>query len=173
MSEEKDLNGLRGWLILVGIGLVYSPIRLVSTYYPLFSEVFSDGTWEILTTQGTEAYHPLWGPLLMSELIFNGGMVLLCFYLIYLFFTRHRLFPKVYIFMILISFLILPFDAWMVTFVLPDEPMFDPETVKELISAAVSVVIWVPYMLRSKRVKATFVEPVPDSASQPIVESSD
>ena len=40
MSGEKKLKGLRGWLILVGVGVVLSPIRvgasLVSDYFASF-----------------------------------------------------------------------------------------------------------------------------------------
>ena len=34
MSNERDLKGLKGWLILVGIGLVVSPIRLLIQLIP-------------------------------------------------------------------------------------------------------------------------------------------
>lgn len=48
------LEGLGGWLILVGFGVVLGPIRVardvVVTYYPLLT----DGAWEVLTTPGTE-----------------------------------------------------------------------------------------------------------------------
>ncbi|MBV1959308.1 MAG: DUF2569 domain-containing protein [Pseudomonadales bacterium] len=170
MNEESDLKGLRGWLILIGLGLVFSPIRLVATCYPLFSQIFTDGTWEIVTTQGSEFYHPIWAPLLIGELIFNVGLVLLCLYLMYLFFTRAQLFPKVYIFMMVISFVFILFDAWISTIVLPDEPMFDPDTTKGFINAIIGVIVWVPYMLVSRRVKATFVEPVANQVNQPTIE---
>jgi hypothetical protein len=41
--------------------------------------------------------------------------------------------------------------------VLPGEPVFDPDTVKELMRSLFMVVVWVPYILASKRVKATFI----------------
>lgn len=39
-----------------------------------------------------------------------------------------------------------------------DEAMFDPATLKEFARTLIAAVIWVPYMLISKRVKLTFVE---------------
>lgn len=30
----EKVSGLSGWLIVVGIGVVYSPIRIVATNYP-------------------------------------------------------------------------------------------------------------------------------------------
>ncbi len=166
MSEVKNLQGLRGWLILVGIGVVLGPLRLMFGYAPVYYSLFTDGSFEILTTVGTDVYNPLWGPFLISELIFNLGMLLASVYLAFLFFTKHYLFPKVYIAIVAVSLIFIPLDAWFGSFVLVDEPMLDPDTAKELVRAVMNAVIWVPYMLLSKRVKATFVERAPENFSE-------
>ena len=41
---------------------------------------------------------------------------------------------------------------------LPDEPFFYSETIKEIARGLITTIIWVPYMMVSKRVKATFVK---------------
>jgi len=171
MSNQDDLKGLGGWLILVGIGVVIGPFRLAYGYGPMYYSIFTDGTFEILTTAGTEAYHSLWAPLLIGEALYNSIMVLASLYLIYLFFTKHYLFPKVYIAIVAISLLFIPLDAWLSSFVLVDEPMFDPTTTKEFTRTLVNAIIWVPYMLASKRVKATFIEYMPNKAPQPTPKS--
>jgi len=158
MSDNNTLKGLSGWLILVGIGLIIAPIRISFTYGPMFYSIFTDGSFEVLTTPGSEQYHSLWGPLLIFEVIYNSLMVAVSVFLIYLFFTKNYLFPKVYIAMVLLSLFFIPLDAWLGSFVITDEPMFDPDTTKEFARTLVSAVVWVPYMLISKRVKATFVE---------------
>src|SRR5690606_33588120 len=112
-------------------------------------------------TVGTEFYHPLWAPLLIGEALYNSLMVIASVYLIYLFFTRHYLFPKVYIAIVAVSLVFIPLDAWLGSFVIVDEPMFDPVTTKEFVRTLIGAVIWVPYMLVSERVKATFVENMP------------
>ena len=161
MSQKEDLKGLSGWLILVGIGVVLSPIRFVTMYYPFFIRILNDGTWEILTTPGKEAYHPLWAPLLASEMFYISAMVLVSLYLVYLYFSKHYLFPKVYIAIVAASLIFIPLDAGFLTLVLPDRPLFDPASAKEFARALVSGMIWVPYMLISKRVRATFVKKSP------------
>ena len=166
MNDNNELKGLSGWLILVGIGVVVSPFRLAYEFGPLFYSIFTDGTFEILTTKGSEAYHQLWGPLLVFEAVFNSVMVLASLYLIYLFFSKHYLFPKVYIAIVICSLVFIPLAAWIVSFVITDKPMFDPATTTEFARTLISTVIWVPYMLVSKRVKATFVENMPNKSSQ-------
>lgn len=167
MSERSELKGLGGWLILVGIGVVLAPVRLLATYIPIYLPIFSDGTWAALAAVESPAYHPFWGPLLVGEVIFNSCMVAASVYLIYLFFSKHYLFPKVYITIAAVSLVFIPLDAWLVSFVMPDENILDPQTLKEFGRALVGGLIWVPYMLLSKRVKATFIEKIPDAQLQP------
>lgn len=165
MTDYNNLKGLGGWLILVGIGVVFSPLRIARDFVPLYYGIFTDGSFEILTTPGTEVYHQMWGPLLVFELIFNSLMIIASSYLVYLFFSKHYLFPKFFIAIVLVSFVFIPIDAWLYSFISPDEPIFDPSTIKELTRTVVSLLIWVPYMYTSKRVKVTFVEKIPHKSS--------
>ena len=77
--------------------------------------------------------------------------------LIVLFFLRSRRFPALFIGTAVANLLYVLGDAWLGSIVLPDEPMFDADTAREVGSSAVGVLVWVPYMLASKRVKNTFV----------------
>lgn len=167
MENNENLKGISGWLILVGIGVVISPIRLLITTVPVFHPIFTNGTWEAVTTIGSEAYHPLWGPLLIGEVLYNLCMVLASTYLIYLFFSKHHRFPSFYITIVAVSLIFIPLDAWLISFVMPVEPMFDPDTAKELGRVLVGGLIWVPYMLKSKRVKVTFVEKMRNNSLRP------
>lgn len=158
MTNSDEFKGLGGWLILVGIGVVFTPIRLVVGLVSLYMPIFADGTWEALTTAGSDAYHPFWAPLIIGEIAFNSIMVVISLYMVYLFFSKHYLFPKVFIAVVIISLVFIPLDSWMVESIFPGEGVFDPATTKEFVRTLVAGLIWVPYMLLSKRVKATFVE---------------
>ncbi|SDK63855.1 DUF2569 domain-containing protein [Microbulbifer yueqingensis] len=171
MNDNNETKGLGGWLILVGLGVVIAPIRMLITYIPIYKPIFEDGTWQALTTVGSEAYHPMWGPLLIGEIAYNSILVVALTYLVYLFFSKHYLFPKVFIAIILVSLVFIPLDSWMVTRIFPSEPVFDPDTTKEFLRTLIGGVIWIPYMLVSKRVKATFVEKAPEKDTQPTAES--
>ena len=163
-DDNNDLKGLGGWLVLIGFGVVIAPFRLAYVYGPMYFSIFTNGTFDALTDSASDGYHPLWGPLLIGEALYNSLMVLACAYLIYLFFSKHYLFPKLYIAIIIVSLIFIPLDAWVASFIMPDQPIFDPDTTKEFVRTLIVGLIWIPYMLVSKRVKATFVEKMPQNA---------
>jgi hypothetical protein len=157
-NEDKNLEGIGGWLILVAIGIIATPISIVMLVMVPFTEMFSTGVWEALTTQGGEAYSPLWAPVLIGEILINSGILLVSLYVAYLFFSKKVVFPKWFIGLVVFSLAFIIADAYAVKLVLPSEPVFDPDIIKELMRSLFVVVVWVPYMLISKRVKATFID---------------
>jgi|SRR3989344_2065031 len=157
MTEEKNLKGLGGWLVLVGLGIIISPLLIIGQIFPIYSQLFSNGDWAALTTPGTEAYNPLWAPILFGEMAINGGLVLVWVRIAFLFFSEKKVFPKWYIGILLFTLAFILIDALAIKSVLPNEPLFDAETAKGFGRSLVVSLIWIPYMLVSKRVKATFV----------------
>ncbi|MCK4489865.1 MAG: DUF2569 domain-containing protein [Anaerolineales bacterium] len=170
MDSQNEPMKLGGWLILVGIGVVLSPIYLLITSATSYFPIFGDGTWEAVTTVSSEFYHPLWGPLLLGEIIFNFSKAFVLVFMIYLFFSKDYLFPKFYLGIVLATLLFIPLDAWMVKIILPNEPMFDMETISNFFTTLVSGSIWVPYLLFSKRAKSTFTNRTPEGLYQPSVD---
>lgn len=170
MDNQNEPMKLGGWLILVGIGVVLSPIYLLITSSTAYFPIFGDGTWEAVTTVSSEFYHPLWGPLLLGEIIFNFGKAAVLIFMIYLFFSKDYLFPIFYVGVVLASLLFIPLDALLVKIILPNEPMFDLETIANFITTLISGLIWIPYLLFSKRAKSTFIKRKPESLFQPSVD---
>jgi Protein of unknown function (DUF2569) len=157
MAGERTSRGLGGWLILVGLGIIISPLRIISQVFPVYSEIISSGSWTTLTTPGSDAYNPLWAPILLGEMLINGGLLLVWIFVAFLFFTKKKAFPKWYIGILLFTLTFILIDAVAIKVVLPNQAMFDAETTKEFGRSLIATLIWVPYMLISKRVKATFV----------------
>lgn len=158
MTEENNLEGLGGWLILVGLGIIFSPVKIIAMIFPVYSEIFSNGSWEALTTPGTEAYHSLWGAIIIGEILINVALVIAWLFIAFLFFSKKIAFPRWYIGILLFTLAFIFIDALALKSVMPNEPVFDPETIKEIGRTLIVSLIWVPYMLVSKRVKATFIK---------------
>jgi hypothetical protein len=157
-EEKKNLEGLGGWLILVALGIVISPVRIILLLAPTYLEIFSNGSWEALTTPGSAQYSPYWAPLLIAEIAINGALVFAWVYIAFLFFAKKARFPKWFIGIMVFTVAFVFADAAASKAALPNEPIFDLGTAQELGRALIATLIWVPYMLKSKRVKATFVK---------------
>lgn len=155
-TRSNSLNGIGGWLILVAIGIVLAPLSisfdLFSTYIPLFI----NGSWSMLNNPNSEIYNPSLASFVVVELIANIVFVLICSYIAYLFFTKKQALPKWYIgFLILYPIFIIA-DAYFLTYILPEIPVFDQDTVTQVARSLITCAILIPYIMISKRVGATF-----------------
>jgi Protein of unknown function (DUF2569) len=153
----KNLNGIAGWLLLFAIGMVVRPILLVLDLF--------DTYWTLAKTEGiglifdpsSEYFRGGLLIFIMFELIANIILVGATIYQLILFFKRSRSFPKFFIWVTGCGLLLLLVDGVIGHQFIPDEPMFDPEASRDLVRSFVSAAIWIPYVLVSKRVRATFI----------------
>jgi hypothetical protein len=156
-EKTEPPKGIGGWLIFVVIGLIISPIRvaylLATTHWP----IFLDGTWEVLTTPGSEAYHPLWAPLVIFEIIGNLGVIALAVVTLWHLVRKSRHTPKLAIIWLAWTAIFIAVDFFAADLIPAVAAESDPGSDRELVRSLVSAAIWIPYFLVSKRVKATFV----------------
>jgi hypothetical protein len=158
LPEHPELQGLGGWLILVGFGLCMAPIVRASQLLKEWEGFFSIETWQAFAMPGSEQYHALFGPVLAFEVLGNcfllgTNVALICF-----FFGKRRLFPKLFIAFILSNALFLVVDEGVVG-LLPS--VVDPQgtsTHSEVFKAVFQAIIWSLYMVKSRRVRTTFVQ---------------
>ena len=143
--------GLGGWLILIALHVIGAIVGTVGAitmmYLPLMADIASS----------PNEYGP--GVILLVAfelLVFLGFLIVEITELVF-FFKKHRLFPKIYIGLSL-AYIAWPFlDAGVCWLTAPDEPVLDPYTLMAGVHATCVALIWIPYMLRSKRVANTFV----------------
>ncbi|GHA63957.1 membrane protein [Formosimonas limnophila] len=152
-ADAKGPKGLGGWLIVVAIGLIVSCIRTPLESWQIFGSILSDGSWEVLTTPGTDYYYPLWGPFLIFEMLGNALTVVLGLVALYLFFIKSRRFPKWYIWYLSINVTFLLLDTTLGNLIPAVRDAADSGTMKELLRSMISAAIWIPYMKVSKRVR--------------------
>jgi hypothetical protein len=165
---KSEPKGLGGWLILVGIGLFITPFFIMASLLVDYVPIFTEGYWEIMTTPGSEGYHPLWAPVLTFEIIGNTFFILFGIALVILFFTKSPRFPKLLIVFYASNLLFIAFDLVWASGIPAVSAMDNFDSIKELVQAIVKCAIWIPYMLVSKRVKNTFVRPRSQMTQVPI-----
>jgi len=155
-QKNVGAEGLGGWLILVGIGLIISPIRIAAIEFTILG-LFFDGTWSAISNSTSEFYNPMLAAIIPLEFVLNLAFVFGFIFLIYLFFTKSDIFPRWFITIYAANLAFIFLDAVVVKVAVPDQPLLDPETTKEFARSLVACAVWIPYMLKSKRVEATFV----------------
>jgi len=139
------------------IGLIIAPFRLAISLIATAVQLVSDGTWETLTTPGSDAYHPLWAPLLVLESAGNAVFMVTAIVLLVPFFSKHACFPRLMILYMTASLLFVSVDHAAIYLIPAAVAFAEGNPSKEVVRNALSAAIWIPYFLRSVRVKNTFV----------------
>src|SRR2546421_3242626 len=157
VAEAKSHEGIGGWLILVAFILLRAPIAVVITLTRAVFPLLQHDTWVALTTKDSELYHPLWAPLIISELVVNFLFLAFAIAVLVLFFRRKRSFPKLVIVLFLANFI------WEVFLILvyrriPTTADEFGSSLAQAIGLGIGCAIWIPYFLISKRVRATFIQ---------------
>jgi len=153
--RRDELVGLGGWLILAGFGITISPIRILFTFSKTLPS-YSASTWAALTTPGMSGYDPFWAPVLMFELFGNIALLVFTILTAWLFYTKKRQFPRTFIWVVGGSIVFSVLDMLLMSFV----PVSDPTAIEwsRQFGRTVVAAIWIAYMLRSQRVRNTFVK---------------
>jgi transglutaminase-like putative cysteine protease len=154
-----------GWLYLVGFGLV---VGLIAQAWKLkdLAPFFKDEMWDNLTSREGRAYHPAWEPLLIFEGIYNtvglAAMAVCC----WLFFRRFRHFPRVYILVFgILAGLQFIYAASILALDLGDLLEFTGNEMRTAVIGMISIGLWSLYLVKSVRVRETFVLSLPEPAS--------
>jgi hypothetical protein len=142
-APRSDLNGIGGWLILVAIGLAISPLVSLHGISRDFRLLF-DHNQSVL-----ESYRGL-AFLILFEAATNTIFFLSLIGLNVLFYLKKRSFPGCMIAFLCMQLFIILVDHLAAMRYFPSVSLAHPA--RALIGAA----IWVPYLLRSLRVKETF-----------------
>jgi hypothetical protein len=157
VSDKKQPIEIGGWLFLVAIGVILSPIRQLFFLGTTYPTIFTDGSWEALTLPSSASYIPYFGVFLISEILINTAMIIGGLYLIYLFFNKKSNLPKWYLGLALFSTSFIVLDAYIVSLLVSGVEVFDSETLREIARSFASLIIWSPYLIYSQRSKDTFV----------------
>jgi len=150
---KPDPSGIGGWLGLVALGQVVGILRLIVSLAQYYASVKQE-IW-------TRFALAMWG-----EAALNAGFVCLCIYTASLLFRHSRSFPGFFIAQEVWGVLVPLVDPLWVSFAISQavhKPVvelltIDPRQGGRVIVGAIGAAIWIPYILRSRRVANTFTK---------------
>ena len=144
-ATGNDLEGIGGWLILVAVGLGIGPLVSLSGVIRDLLMLYGAKYQNVL------AARPGIAGLVLYEAVTNSIFLVALVALNILFYKKKRSFPS----------LMITFLASQLAFVLIDHlaaRALQPSTgLAGVFRSLAGAVIWIPYYLRSERVKATFI----------------
>ena len=151
-SENGSPRGLGGWLILPLLGLGLTPVVCLIQFVSLidFLEV-----WKFL--QASQKLFVMIDLLASIAAFFVAPILLLI-----LAFRHSEMFPGLYVIwagavpILVLLDAVIAYQVFRDLFADSGEEMFDRETIRSLGRSIWSAAIWIPYMMRSKRVENTF-----------------
>jgi len=140
----------------VAVGVCLTPIRIAAEIVRGLRPL-EPTTWHAVTTPGTRAYHPLFGPLIVGELVVNAALLIWAGVLVYLFFARRRIFPVAMIAFMITRVAVQAVDVGLASIIPAAAARMGPAAYGGLAAGVLVALIWVPYLIKSRRVEATFV----------------
>jgi len=158
-KSTKIDGGIKGWLAIFTIGALLTPLRML---------------WDVASS--LSGYKEIWKlgyqPIVVIEVLGNLVFFVGSIYGIRLLLTLRRSAKKFYLLFLAGNFLFLFLDNIVSRYMLDDlvsKNMITPAVsldiqnslVPDLERGFLVAIIWIPYLLKSKRVKATFRHPLP------------
>lgn len=155
IEENNSLKGIGGWLILLSVGVLISPLVTLKEFWELAEPALSYNRWLILADPAQETFNPVAAPFLLFANIVNEALFIFFVLAVFLFFRKKKIFPQLYMYLLLGDFLFFIIDHLIFVYIYSEQPTGIERS--QIVKYAISTLIWCTYLLKSKRVKSTFV----------------
>ncbi|WP_445669493.1 DUF2569 family protein [Paenibacillus sp. FSL R10-2736] len=155
--SRKSYVGFGGWLVLFAASLFVQFIRLLLSILDNYSIIISD-EFKLITDPDSEYYNSSLYPSLIVDTILSLFICIMIIFIIY-FCIRHSIwFKKLSVIYIISSFIIQCLTLFWLLGIhfLPEEFYEEINIYQGVISSLAYMLIWLPYLLISKRVKNTY-----------------
>ena len=144
-------------MILIQIGLYITIIGLVIQIIEFNLYSLTDETWQLLTSEGSSLYDPLWKPIIIFEAIYNILFFIFSIYILVQFYRKKSIVPRLMIIFYSISLFIGIFDYILLQQIEIAKQLEDGSSIRDIIKSAITCLIWIPYFIKSERVMNTFI----------------
>lgn len=152
IDQSPILYGFGGWLYFVAVGLLVafgqSLFYLVDELFP----IYATGQLKIISQQS-----PLLALAVLYETIFNIYVIVITLLAAYLCFKLKKSFKRTMIVFYSLNFILTGLYVLVVHIVPEIDQAMIKAQINALVRGAVTVAIWVPYFVKSKRVKNTYI----------------
>ncbi|MBX4146471.1 DUF2569 domain-containing protein [Paenibacillus lautus] len=154
---KLKVEGLGGWLVLVQISMYFSLITITYLLFNHIFPVFEPEIWSMITDKGSAAYTQSLVQLILFETVVNVLFIIALVFALFLLYRKKKAFPKLMIGYILFSLLTSIVDYVAVSQIEILAQGNDGTFMREVTRSILYACIWIPYFIRSKRVRNTFV----------------
>jgi hypothetical protein len=158
MFESKGGGGQIGLGGALSAWLFFACYGIIREVFHIDLHMLSDDTWKSITTHGSDLYNPLWALLLVYEFVLQFIMPVCLVGLVILYSIKSRLFPKLVVRFYLISFALVLIDVLGACYIHLSVKFSMIQIFYELAHSLIGICIWVPYFLKSERVKEIFIK---------------
>jgi hypothetical protein len=153
--EVELAEPIGGWLVLLGFGLFSSLI--INIYFIVDGQYFNQNIWNVINDSSSPSYNENLPGYFLLELLFRLAMISINIFNILLFFERRSSFPRFQIISSILVLIYYLFEINMIFLFNSEDSAANEEIYKGLIRSLISAVIWILYLLKSARVRSTFV----------------
>ena len=165
IHSDPYYNGLGGWLILIGFSLVTGTLAWLGVFASNLP-FFDPNRWADWAAPGGALYHPICAWVILAEISYNMVLLVTSVVLLVLFFKKRRTFPLLYIIAVAGIGIFEVADTIAVDYLSRVVPEFPKPDYIIAAGAVFRMLIWIPYMLMSRRVRSTFIRGGPPPRSQ-------
>ncbi len=157
-----------GWLFLLAFGVCLQPFFAGWNLWTTATGAFDQTLWDTFAVPASEKYEPYYAAVLTTELAFGAADFGICLFLPFLLFRHHYRFPTVMIVAWCLRLAAIAFDLVSHDLVSFFSDADRDTSIHEMIRLLIPMAFWVPYLLRSRRVHATFVRGWPRALPPPL-----
>lgn len=155
-NEEVDLKGIKGALVLLAIGVVISPIRCIINYFEIFKIFKEVNSLSIIFNSNIDMNIRVNNVILVLNIIVILFLSIALLWQAYLFFSHNSSFPKIFINILIFTLILNITNCFLLYWFNQDDYLVFKEALGSIFQTAFYSAIWIPYVLKSKRVKYTF-----------------
>lgn len=151
--EEKELVGLGGWMT---VAIIRWFITLFTYGFAILqsSMLYLNGTMGLLIDEGGVQYNPGIFTLINIELVINFCLMVTSIVIVCLVFAKKRIVPKLMLTQLVLAIIFIIGDGIVGNILIPGIFIKQLPTI---IGATIGTILMILYILKSRRVKNTFV----------------